>query len=208
MSIRVDTASLISGAIVCGNRGLGVTGAVIRATTATGTHGPGILYDDWDNSGDDAKEFRGLVITPPASGTLFVYEDGSFSLTGAADGSYSLVYRLFVDGVDLGTATETINVGSGSSTGLTVTDGAHAHLADSLTLVAGPLLAVQDGAHGHAADSLALVAASALLINDARHLHRADSVAFAGSGVSIRAARSSRRAVRMDGAGRRTRQTQ
>jgi chitodextrinase len=89
----------------------GVLGSVIRANTATGTHGPGLLYNDWD-PGDDAKEFRALIVTPPASGTLVTYEDGSFELTGAANGNYSLVYRLFVDGVDLGTATASFAIGN------------------------------------------------------------------------------------------------
>lgn len=114
MSTRVDTASLIAGSVVCGDRGMGVLGSVIRATTATGAHGPGLLYDDWD-SGDDAKEFRALIVTPPASGTLFAYEDGSFTLSGAADSSYSLTYRLFVDGADLGTSTASFTVGSSFS---------------------------------------------------------------------------------------------
>ena len=178
MSIRVDTSSLISGAMVCGNRGLGVAGAVIRATTGTGTHGAGILYDDWDNSGDDAKEFRALIVTPPASGSLFVYEDGSFTLTGAPDGSYSLTYRLFVDGADLGTATETIDIGSGSSATLTVADGTHSHLADGLTLVAGPLLAVQDSTHAHFADGLTLTQLVALAIQEAISAHHADQVSL------------------------------
>lgn len=175
MKARYDVP-WIAGKAIYGNSGLGVTGAVIRATTATGTHGPGILYDDWDNSGDDAKEFRARIVTPPSAGSLFVYEDGSFTLDGAADGSYSLVYRLFVDGVDLGTATETINVGSGTSTSLTVADGAHAHLADVVTLVAGPLLSVQDGAHGHSAESLALNQLVALAIQEAISAHRSDQV--------------------------------
>lgn len=111
MSVRVDTSSLIAGACVVGNRGLGITGAVIRATTATGTHGPGYLYNDW-SSGDDAKEFRGLIVTPPSGGTFKSYEDGSFDLTGAVDGTYGFTYRLFVDGADLGVATSSIVVGS------------------------------------------------------------------------------------------------
>lgn len=209
MKARYDVP-WIAGKAIYGNSGLGITGAVMRATTGTGTHGAGILYDDWDNSGDDAKEFRALIVTHSASGDLFVYEDGSFTLTGAPDGSYTLTYRLFVDGADLGTATETINIGSGSSTALTVADGASAHFADSLTLVAGPLLSVQDATHAHLADVLSLSAMAALLISDARSLHRADLVAISGggSGSMIRAARSSRRAPRMDGAGRRPRQIQ
>lgn len=111
MSVRVDSSSLIAGAVVVGDRGLGVLGSVIRSDTATGDHGPGFLFNDWD-AGDDAKEFRGLIVTPPSAGTFFAHEDGSFSLTGAPDGAYSFVYRLFVDGVDLGTSTATITIGA------------------------------------------------------------------------------------------------
>ena len=107
--MRYD-APLIANRLVYGVDGLGVLGSVIRATTATGAHGPGLLYNDWD-SGDDAKRFRALVVTPPASGSLFVHEDGSFTLSGAANGIYTLTYRLFVDGADLGTATATFSVG-------------------------------------------------------------------------------------------------
>lgn len=111
MSVRVDTASLIAGACVCGNRGQGVLGAVIRATTATGTHGSGFLYNDLTGA-DDLKEIRGLIVTPPSAGAFVAQEDGSFSLTGAPDGSYSFTYRLFADGADLGTATGSITIGA------------------------------------------------------------------------------------------------
>lgn len=126
MSVRVDTSPLISGAVVIGNTGLGVTGAVIRATTATGDNGPGYLYNDWDNSGDDDKEFRGFILTAPSDGIFFANEDGSFSLIGAADGTYNLIYRLYVDGVDMGTASSTITIGEGGpvvvTSGLSLTD--------------------------------------------------------------------------------------
>ena len=112
MTCRVDS-TLIAGACVVGDRGLGVLGSVIRSTTGTGVHGAGYLYNDWA-SGDDGKEFRGLIVTPPASGTLVAYEDGSFDFTASGDGSYSFTYRLFVDGVDLGTATASFAIGAGS----------------------------------------------------------------------------------------------
>jgi uncharacterized phiE125 gp8 family phage protein len=115
MTCRVDS-TLIAGACVVGDRGLGVLGAVIRATTGTGTHGPGYLYNDWQ-AGDDGKEFRGLIVAPPAAGTFLANEDGSFSLAGAPDGVYTFAYRLYVDGADLGTSTSTITIGSTSITG-------------------------------------------------------------------------------------------
>lgn len=110
MAIRVDSASFSGTGICVGGSGLGVKGSVIRATTATGTHGPGLLYDDWDSAADDNKEFRAFITSWPAGATLFVHEDGSFSLTGA-DGSYTIGYRLDIDGVSQGTASETVNLG-------------------------------------------------------------------------------------------------
>lgn len=110
MSVRVDTSSLIAGACVVGHRGLGLLGSVIRATTATGTHGPGYLYNDLTGA-DDLKEIRGLIVTPPSAGVFTAFEDGSFTLVGAPDGSYSFTYRLFADGTDLGTASADIAIG-------------------------------------------------------------------------------------------------
>lgn len=145
MSVRVDTSSLIAGACVVGHRGLGVLGSVIRATTATGTHGPGYLYNDLTGA-DDLKEIRGLIVTPPSAGTFTAFEDGSFTLVGAPDGSYSFLYRLFADGADLGTASADITIGdfvavtaaiSGTVTGTvaaSVGGGSGAAPATSITL--------------------------------------------------------------------------
>lgn len=111
MSCRVDTSSLIAGACVVGDRGLGLLGSVIRAATDTGTNGPGFLYNDLTVA-DDAKEIRGLILTVPSSGVFVADEDGSFTLTGAANGVYTFSYRLFADGVDLGTASISITLGT------------------------------------------------------------------------------------------------
>ena len=110
-STRVDTVSLIPGACVVGVHGLGIPAATIRATTATGDHGPGLLYNEWDGPEDDEKELRALVESAPSSGTLFVNEDGSFTLIGASDGTYTINYRIFADGVDLGTTSATLSIG-------------------------------------------------------------------------------------------------
>lgn len=110
MSIRVDTASLIAGSIVCGNRGLGLTGSTILAETSVGDSGVGYLADDID-SGDENKEFMGLVTTYPSAGNFFPFENGSFIFSGAPNGTYSFVYELKVDGVSQGNATVTLVVG-------------------------------------------------------------------------------------------------
>ena len=118
MSLRVDPSPLISGALTIGNTGLGVLGAVIRATTGGGDAGPGYLYNDWQSPADDGVEFIGRIITPPSSGTFFAYEDGTFTQVGAPDGAYSFTYQLLADGILLGTATVSIAIGaSGGMTG-------------------------------------------------------------------------------------------
>lgn len=112
MSIRVSSGGFSGTGICIGGTGLGVKGSVIRATTANGPHGPGILYDDWDDSSDDNKEFRAFIVTAPSGGTLFVNEPGDFTFSDAPDGLYELVYRLDIDGVSQGNATETFIVGT------------------------------------------------------------------------------------------------
>lgn len=108
MSLRIDPSELISGAYVVGETGLGVEGT---AVPFTGEYGASYLFNDIVLPDDAYKEVRGLIVTPPSAGTFFAWEDGSFSLTGAANGSYTFTYRLFVDGVDLGTETAVINLG-------------------------------------------------------------------------------------------------
>lgn len=112
MSLRIDTAELITGAYVVGETGLGVLGS---AVPSTGDHGASYLYNDLSLPADNGVEIRGLIVTPPSAGTFYAWEDGSFSLVGAADGEYTFVYRLYVDGADLGTATATIVIGTGPS---------------------------------------------------------------------------------------------
>lgn len=120
MSLRIDSAELISGAYVIGDTGLGVLGSEVPST---GEHGPSYLYNDLVLPDDAGKEIRGLIVTPPSAGTFFAYEDGSFSLVGAPDGTYTFTYRLFVDGADLGTATATIIIGVEGLSGTAVLSG-------------------------------------------------------------------------------------
>lgn len=108
-TVRVDTSSLISGAVVVGERGLGVLGSEVPST---GTHGAGYLYNDLSLPADDDKEVRGLILTVPSDGSFFAYEDSSFSLIGAADGIYTFDYSLYVDGAYVGDATATITIGA------------------------------------------------------------------------------------------------
>lgn len=99
MSLRVDTSSLIAGALVCGNRGLGVLGAEVPST---GDSGAGYLYNDLSLPADANKEVCGRITSWPSTGDLFAYEDTSFEFSGAPDGSYTFDYQLYVDGVATG----------------------------------------------------------------------------------------------------------
>ena len=110
MSTRVDTVSLIPGACVVGVRGLGIPAATIRATTATGDHGPGLLYNEWDGPEDDAKELMALVESVSPVGTLFVNEDGSFIWSDLPVGAYTANYQVFADGQPIGSSTATVTV--------------------------------------------------------------------------------------------------
>lgn len=174
MSVRVDSSSLIPGAVVCGHRGLGVTGAVIRATTSTGTHGAGWLYDDWDNSGDDAKEFRLLIETPPSDGALFLYEDGSFSWVPVTDGTRNCVGRLYIDGADQGTETNYLVSGSGAATGqLAATEAADTAAITGDVIVSGTLAATEAAdVAAFIGDGVALATAGGYYDDDPRRAPR------------------------------------
>jgi len=135
MSLRVDTVSLISGAIVCGNRGLGVLGSLIPAS---GDHGPGYTYNDLSLPADNGKEICGRITTWPTGGALTTYEDTSFEYSGTTD---TFQYQLYVDGVavglpttvtlQVGAATAQISVTSDSS----VFSGASSSLSNSSALI-------------------------------------------------------------------------
>jgi len=111
MSYKYGSA-LVPGAYHYGGGGLGVLGS---AVPSTGEHGPSFLYNDLSLPADNDVEIRGLIVTPPSSGTFYAWEDGSFSLEGAPDGEYTFTYRLFVDGADLGTTIATITIGAESN---------------------------------------------------------------------------------------------
>ena len=113
MSLRVSASSLITGALVCGNRGLGVLGS---AVPGSGDAGPGYLYNDLSLPADASKEVCGRITTWPSAGSLYAYEDSSFDFSGAPDGNYTFQYQLYVDGAATGSpATVTMYIGHGAA---------------------------------------------------------------------------------------------
>jgi hypothetical protein len=111
----VDTADIQgAGTDTIGTGGFGVLGSSIPSS---GTNGPGYTYNDLSLPADAGKEICGRITTWPSSGTLYAYEDTSFTFTGAADGSYTFQYQLYVDGASVGSpATVSLAVGDGSAT--------------------------------------------------------------------------------------------
>lgn len=107
MSLLIDTTSLIPGALVIGNTGLGVIGSSIPSS---GKDGPSFLYNDLVFPADNNVEVMGRIKTFPSQGTLFAYEDGSFYWEAPSAGLHdTFVYTLYIDGVSAGDATVTLN---------------------------------------------------------------------------------------------------
>ena len=119
MSIRVDTASWIPGAIVIGHRGLGVLADDIPSE---GDSGGSYLFNDLTLPADSGKEICGRITSWPSAGALYAYEDGAFEFTDAPDGSYSFIYSLYVDGVASGSGTVVLQVGSATAAISATTD--------------------------------------------------------------------------------------
>ena len=103
-------SALSGGWLTSAYPGLGILGSAIPATGDNG--GSPVLNDGINPS----SEYRWALVTPPASGTITLYEDLTFEFSGAANGIHSATYRLWEDGVDQGTATITLQVGPSYTT--------------------------------------------------------------------------------------------
>jgi hypothetical protein len=95
---------------------VGILAATIASQTATGDHGPGLLYDESINPVNAGKQLRLVVTSPPSAGVFFSYENGSFDFSGAPDGSYSIGYNVLADNALIGSDTATVVVGAVSAT--------------------------------------------------------------------------------------------
>lgn len=90
-SIRVDTASLISGSLTVGDAGHGVLGADVPALS--------YFVDRVDLPADAGKEFRGLITRWPPVGAFVPAEDGTYTYVGI-DTDFD--YQLYIDGIASG----------------------------------------------------------------------------------------------------------
>ena len=156
MSIRVDSSSLITGAVVVGVPGLGV---LAEQVPSTGEHGAGYLYASLEFPADNGKEVRGLITTWPTLGTLTAFEDSSFEYDGPTD---SFAFQMYVDGVAVGAPqTVTVTVGAAAAGTLSAKEaGADTAAIAGAVLVAGALSVTESGADTASASGNVLVAGS------------------------------------------------
>ncbi|MBS0444771.1 MAG: hypothetical protein JSR59_02365 [Proteobacteria bacterium] len=93
---------------ICGSPQVGVLGSSVP----TG----GLVYADVQARGLQTRQVRFWVqSTTIASGSLFVFEDTTWSATGVPAGNYSASGRLFVDDVDQGAVSYPFSVGTSGS---------------------------------------------------------------------------------------------
>lgn len=125
---------------VLGTPWVGLPAAQIAADTATGDHGPGILYNEAVQPEFAGQRLRAEVQNWPPVGTLRVHEDGSFEIDGLPDGLHTFAYRVYADGVLAGETAFEVRVGAQDA------EAPGAVLASAAALVAG-------GATGYSAAS-------------------------------------------------------
>ena len=108
MSHLVSSSAPISGAhTVKQYAGFGILGSAIPTTGDSG--GSPVANDGVNANG----EYHWRVETPPSAGALTIYPDLSFGFdaTGLSNAAYTWVYRLYEDGVSVGTAMVSLVVG-------------------------------------------------------------------------------------------------
>lgn len=100
---------------ILGTPYVGLLSEQIAEETATGTDGPGLLYNEAVAPENAGKRLRLRVEPWPAAGTLTVAENGAYEWSGLPDGSHTLTYGVYVDGVHQGDATLSVTVGAASA---------------------------------------------------------------------------------------------
>ena len=76
---------------------VGILASQIAAETATGDHGPGILYNESVDPEYVGKYLRAWVTNPPTVGSLIVEENGAIEAVALPDGDHTFNYDLIVD---------------------------------------------------------------------------------------------------------------
>lgn len=111
--LRNVSRRALSGKLIAGTPNVGILASLVAASTADGDSGPGLLYDASIDPANAGKQLwckvTGYTGTP---GALFVFEDGSFTVTGEADGSYAVNYDVLADLTTYGSDSSPVIVGA------------------------------------------------------------------------------------------------
>lgn len=140
MSVRVDSSSWITGAIVVGDPGLGVKAELIPSS---GENGAGYAYASLDFPADNGKEVCGRITAWPTNGTLTAFEDTGFEYTGSSD---AFAFQLYVDGVAVGSS-QTVSITVGQSV-VTARPVAQSSTVNAPSIVQAHVLTARTVAHG------------------------------------------------------------
>jgi hypothetical protein len=109
-----------SGRRICGTSHIGTKGLLIPTGSA---------IRNLDTPADDNKEYRLRLLTWPASGSLFMYEDGTSVFIPTVDGAFTATGQIAENGIDIGSpvmityqsgvagTTVACNVGTASAAG-------------------------------------------------------------------------------------------
>lgn len=130
MSIqRTDVNEYVTGVHVVGNDSLGVIGSLIPTT---GSDGGSIFTDDLSPPTTDSIEFRALITSAPATGELYLYENGAFTFEPDGQDTESFIVDMYQDGVFQRSETVNIETNTEQRTSSTInlsitgiTDGLH-----------------------------------------------------------------------------------
>jgi len=152
-SIRVDTNSLISGAVVIGDRGLGVSGSSVPST---GAGGPGYIYPSLNLPADANNEYIGLIVSPPSAGTFFANEDTSATLTGASTGIYPFTVNLIENGISLGNFTSYFYINTPIPVNLVVANSVQSNTSTSVTITRVNNLVVSNSTQSNFSNSVSI----------------------------------------------------
>lgn len=109
---RIGQPPGLSSQHVLDEGGLGVLASLIPTT---GEHGGSVLANEAANAANSGKELRAVVTSAPSGGNVtsfIMWSDGSFDLEVTADGSSSIGYTAYADGVSLGATTAPVVVGA------------------------------------------------------------------------------------------------
>lgn len=87
-------------------------GILAAAVPSSGASGPALAYPSLTLPAQAGEEVRIELLTLPGAGAFDYGDDTSATLSGAADGTWTATFRVFIGEVDQGIATAFFQVGS------------------------------------------------------------------------------------------------